>query len=90
VRRCHTAGMPNSPPGSPRVNDVWIKDDGELRCWDGEKWQRRDPRENDVWIKDDGELRYWDGDKNDWALYEDPPEWPGDDQEPRWLYRGAG
>jgi hypothetical protein len=48
-----------------------------------------DPRENDTWFNDAGELCYWDGKKKDWMPYADPPEWPGEDPDPRWLFRGA-
>ena len=44
-----------------------------------------DPRVNDTWIDDAGELLYWDGAA--WAAYADPPEWPGEDPDPRWLDR---
>jgi hypothetical protein len=47
----------------------------------------KDPKVDDIWLNDAGELHYWDGKR--WALYDDPPEWPGDDPDPKWLYRDA-
>jgi hypothetical protein len=44
-----------------------------------------DPQVDDTWIDDAGELFYWNG--SDWVAYEDPPEWPGEDPDPKWLER---
>lgn len=76
--------MTNSPPKDPKANDIRINDDGKLSWWNGEDWEV--PQENDVRLDDASELHYWDG-KTGWVLYEDPPESPGEDPVPPWLYR---
>lgn len=45
------------------------------------------PEMNDIWVDPGGELFYWDG--TGWLPYADPPEWPGEDPDPRFLQKDA-
>jgi hypothetical protein len=75
--------MTNPPPEDRKVNDTQIID-GKMSSWNGKGWEV--PPENDVWLKGPGELYYWDG-KEGWVLYKDPPELPGGDPVPPWVYK---
>jgi hypothetical protein len=75
--------MTNSSPEDRKVNDTQIID-GKMSSWNGKGWEV--PRENDVWFEGPGELYYWDG-KEGWVLYEGPPESPGGDPVPSWVYK---
>lgn len=44
-----------------------------------------EPEINDTRIGDNGDELYWDGVA--WVPYVDPPEWPGEDPDPKFLVR---
>jgi hypothetical protein len=37
-RGWHTAVMTNAPPPNPRINEVWVDDDGVMKRFNGSDW----------------------------------------------------